>query len=477
MLRTASGLSSSSAKANYSGLDEHLLPLFDPTQAAGQTLQSLGEDLDLIAKAEARTAGFRRTLPLAGNDSERTMWLAAAAAASTSAIMSQSPTRLTFHQVLSTLPQRLAEQYSLGPLPVRVAMGQAAEKRRAILDIKARAAACRNNAEMASKILGGSSSNAKPALPYSVQQIWSLLAVSLDLFAAAQENPDGLASEGGALLSWADGVLGCGLLRRIVLFLAGYHDVQLLATCVCVLGGPQMTIELMKPQQQQQQQQQQQIIVSSAAVPSSEQLVTLRQLLDRSMACYADILSRWGALTKAAEVSKHDTVYSQHLIAAGKGGATDRCIGLGVTCSRCRATASVITTNNPLAPFAHWCSDCRDFAVCCAICMASVRSTAFFCASCGHGGHPDHVKTWFEHSVECPTGCGCRCAELGVALSHRTRADQEAQDGSTESDTGTGGSSSGSDTGTGSSSESDDGSSDEEDDEEDSQSSSPLFVA
>jgi len=282
------------------------------------------------------------------------------------------------------------------------------------LDVKARASACRRNAEIATRL--GRTNN--PNLPYSVQQVWSLLAVSLDLYSAAQDNPDGLASEGGALLCWADSVLGCGLLRRVLLFLSHHHDVQLLATCVCVLGGPAQTIALMNPHQDTQE-----LTISDSGSlqslfnPQQDQINNLRGLLDRALACYADILCRWGALTKAVEVAKHNTAFS----AINNRSLIDRTvIGVGVTCSRCSSAASVKTSsNNSNIPAIYWCLDCRDFAVYCAVCMTSVRGTAFFCASCGHGGHPEHVKTWFEHSVECPTGCGCRCAELGVS-SHAT---------------------------------------------------------
>jgi hypothetical protein len=117
-------------------------------------------------------------------------------------------------------------------------------------------------------------------------------------------------------------------------------------------------------------------------------------------------------MVKAVEVYKHETAFSP----VGDNKCDRNMIGLGVSCSRCRGAATVLASKNSNYPNAFWCVDCRDFAIYCAICMASVRGTAFFCASCGHGGHPDHVKTWFEQSVECPTGCGCRCQELGVSL-------------------------------------------------------------
>jgi hypothetical protein len=44
-----------------------------------------------------------------------------------------------------------------------------------------------------------------------------------------------------------------------------------------------------------------------------------------------------------------------------------------------------------------------------------VRGYGYFCPQCGHGGHPNHIKKWFEVNSECPSGCGCRCGDLGVS--------------------------------------------------------------
>jgi len=45
----------------------------------------------------------------------------------------------------------------------------------------------------------------------------------------------------------------------------------------------------------------------------------------------------------------------------------------------------------------------------------AVRSGGYYCVSCGHGGHPEHIRAWFETSSDCAMGCGCRCGELAVA--------------------------------------------------------------
>lgn len=77
----------------------------------------------------------------------------------------------------------------------------------------------------------------------------------------------------------------------------------------------------------------------------------------------------------------------------------------------------------------------------CAVCDQRVRGPSAVCSLCGHGGHLDHIREWFDYdgsasstrfllrqddiaeggarhlaigdvassTVECPAGCGCRC--------------------------------------------------------------------
>lgn len=51
--------------------------------------------------------------------------------------------------------------------------------------------------------------------------------------------------------------------------------------------------------------------------------------------------------------------------------------------------------------------------ICCYFdCLGSdmpVRGIYLWCQGCNHGGHIDHMKAWFSHSIVCPTGCGHRC--------------------------------------------------------------------
>ena len=115
------------------------------------------------------------------------------------------------------------------------------------------------------------------------------------------------------------------------------------------------------------------------------------------------------------------------------------CVGLGINCPRCGTATGGIDeeieahcslerhkfdegslNNNSsgekqnLKQNSLWCSPCGDFALICSLCQMAVRGAGYFCASCGHGGHTGHMREWFEFSVECSSGCGCRCGELAV---------------------------------------------------------------
>ena len=61
-----------------------------------------------------------------------------------------------------------------------------------------------------------------------------------------------------------------------------------------------------------------------------------------------------------------------------------------------------------------WCSSCKDYALTCSLCQMAIRGAGYFCTFCGHGGHTDHMREWFEQTVECAAGCGCRCGELAM---------------------------------------------------------------
>ena len=48
------------------------------------------------------------------------------------------------------------------------------------------------------------------------------------------------------------------------------------------------------------------------------------------------------------------------------------------------------------------------------------RGIFSFCGVCFHGGHIDHIRTWFNTHDECPCGCGHRCKDR-ESVSRRSR--------------------------------------------------------
>ncbi|PSN51284.1 WD repeat-containing protein 59 [Blattella germanica] len=55
------------------------------------------------------------------------------------------------------------------------------------------------------------------------------------------------------------------------------------------------------------------------------------------------------------------------------------------------------------------CFNCKRLVLQCSICHVSVKGSSNFCLVCGHGGHTEHMMSWFESETVCPTGCGCSC--------------------------------------------------------------------
>ena len=85
----------------------------------------------------------------------------------------------------------------------------------------------------------------------------------------------------------------------------------------------------------------------------------------------------------------------------------------------------------PLSP--PRCRSCLHAASRCSVCELAVRGVLLCCFVCGHGGHSDHLASWFAAAERegaaaavCPTGCGCRCVEEG-GLDLYTRAQRKAQ--------------------------------------------------
>lgn len=119
------------------------------------------------------------------------------------------------------------------------------------------------------------------------------------------------------------------------------------------------------------------------------------KLHDHYIKQYADVLYRWSLLGKRAEVTKF---LSEPQLPHSGAEFSTRCYN----CSRNLRGAQ--------------CGSCKSFGLQCVICHVAVRGASNFCVACGHGGHAYHLLTWFESMDVCPTGCGCRCLEVGTFI-------------------------------------------------------------
>jgi WD40 repeat protein len=48
----------------------------------------------------------------------------------------------------------------------------------------------------------------------------------------------------------------------------------------------------------------------------------------------------------------------------------------------------------------------------CSLCRLPVRGLYTMCSKCCHGGHINHIKSWFSRNNICAAGCGCSCMEF-----------------------------------------------------------------
>ena len=111
-------------------------------------------------------------------------------------------------------------------------------------------------------------------------------------------------------------------------------------------------------------------------------------LYSSSMAAYSDALYNWGLLEQRAIVQKHGP-------ARGVEGERS-CVSS--TCSTCEERVDTSS-----------CKKCTRPGLECVICRLPVSGLGAVCPACGHGGHLQHVRRWWnEHSL-CPASCGCNC--------------------------------------------------------------------
>lgn len=102
---------------------------------------------------------------------------------------------------------------------------------------------------------------------------------------------------------------------------------------------------------------------------------------------YGDILYSWGFLEERLELLKTSASQPNQELSA-----------LSLTCGTCFEAYQD-----------SWCANCKRQKLKCALCRSGVKGPAALCVTCGHGGHTQHMKLWFETETECASGCGCKC--------------------------------------------------------------------
>lgn len=225
--------------------------------------------------------------------------------------------------------------------------------------------------------------------------VWNLLAQTVDGQIGNKES--GWGGKGG-------GALGVDLVSSLLRYYECLGDAQMLATMFCVLSGG----------------------FRSTSQPGSPKLLPQGQdeKYDAYIRKYAELLYAWGLLSVRAELNKHllrvpsrregnpVVEENKHLLRLSSRSGDDlsveektdawRSPGVAVIfhCPRCGQDADKNT---------NVCRNCQDFAFRCSICDNAVRGLFTVCNICNHGGHVDHMKSWFSEHIQCPTGCGCNC--------------------------------------------------------------------
>lgn len=196
---------------------------------------------------------------------------------------------------------------------------------------------------------------------------------------------------------WDGAEIGRELVGSILRFYETEGDIQMVASIICVLNTGHRV---------------------DGSHPRSTTLLPLDQndKYDLYIQRYAELVFRWGLLTKRVELLKHlsrrvpstdglqmvpSSLGNKNDLEMGSDRSAKYGISFGGTCHRCSAAISTSDSNV--------CSNCRDYAVRCSLCDNAVRGLFTVCARCGHGGHLNHIMSWFMAETKCPTGCGCDC--------------------------------------------------------------------
>ncbi|KAJ1962208.1 SEA (Seh1-associated) complex subunit [Dipsacomyces acuminosporus] len=117
---------------------------------------------------------------------------------------------------------------------------------------------------------------------------------------------------------------------------------------------------------------------------------------------YVDQLDQYREFTAATEImlaspfeSVRDAIMSRNAIS--------------MDCSQCGSPLMLLPGVG-----IGYCADCSKPSNSCVVCEEPVRGRFIWCQGCGHGGHSEHLATWFEDMKQsaCPAGCGHTCVNL-----------------------------------------------------------------
>ncbi|CAN0139401.1 unnamed protein product, partial [Hapterophycus canaliculatus] len=59
-------------------------------------------------------------------------------------------------------------------------------------------------------------------------------------------------------------------------------------------------------------------------------------------------------------------------------------------------------SSRPSGSTSTWCTKCAQHTPMCPLCDVPVVGRYIECPGCHHGGHADHMMSWFSISRECP---------------------------------------------------------------------------
>lgn len=99
-----------------------------------------------------------------------------------------------------------------------------------------------------------------------------------------------------------------------------------------------------------------------------------KYLYDNFKRAYAEMLYRWGLIDHRAKLLKYSPNYD-----------TFRGVEIVTECLACAKETQ-----------ASVCRDCHKPLLRCTLCRLPVRGAANGCLLCGHGGHTEHLRLWFD---------------------------------------------------------------------------------